>query len=129
MRSDGYDLNIKVVPLGDVKLSMLKTLSLEAIPFSFYVMPKSGVNNLFLHLVAAVRTWPDLAWYEAKVWGWRRGALRRGHCGRHGCIVLLLRRTMEWCGSDLALCTASSCLARYVAVHGVQGLPRRWLGC
>ena len=49
MRSDGYDLNIKVVPLGDVKLSMLKTLSLEAISFSFYVMPKSGVNTCVVH--------------------------------------------------------------------------------
>ena len=44
MESDDDNLNIKVVPLGDVKLFMLKTLSLEAISFSFYVMPKSGVN-------------------------------------------------------------------------------------
>ena len=45
MESDDDNLNIKVVPLGDVKLFMLKTLSLEAISFSFYVMPKSGVNS------------------------------------------------------------------------------------
>ena len=35
MESDDDNLNIKVVPLGDVKLFMLKTLSLEAISFSF----------------------------------------------------------------------------------------------
>ena len=31
MRSDVDDLNIKVIPLGDLKLFMLKSLSLEAI--------------------------------------------------------------------------------------------------
>ena len=35
MESDDDNLNIKVVPLGDVKLFMLKTLSFEAISFSF----------------------------------------------------------------------------------------------
>ena len=35
MRSDVDDLNIKVVPLSDVKLSMPKALSLKAISFSF----------------------------------------------------------------------------------------------
>ena len=38
MESDDDNLNIKVVPLGDVKLFMLKTLSL-------CTLPKSGVNN------------------------------------------------------------------------------------
>jgi hypothetical protein len=45
MGLDDDNLNIKVVPLGDVKLFMLKTLSLEAISFSFYAVPKSDVNT------------------------------------------------------------------------------------
>ena len=38
MESDDDNLNIKVVPLGDVKLFMLKTLSLR-------ILPKSGGNT------------------------------------------------------------------------------------
>ena len=45
MGSDDDNLNIKFVPLGNVKLFMLKTLSLEAISFSFYTVPKSDVNT------------------------------------------------------------------------------------
>ena len=45
MESDDDNLNIKVVPLGDAKLFMLKTLSLEAISFYFYAVPKSDVNR------------------------------------------------------------------------------------
>ena len=45
MRSDVDDLNIKVIPLGGLKLFMLKTLSLEAILLAFCTLPKSGVNT------------------------------------------------------------------------------------
>jgi hypothetical protein len=45
MGLDDDNLNIKAVPLGDVKLFTLKTLSLETISFSFYAVPKSDVNT------------------------------------------------------------------------------------
>ena len=47
MRSDVDDLNIKVIPLADLKLFMLKTLSLEAILLAFCTLPKFGVNRIF----------------------------------------------------------------------------------
>ena len=45
MRSDVDDLNIKVIPLGDLKLCMPKTLLLEAILLAFCTLPKFDVNN------------------------------------------------------------------------------------
>ena len=52
MESDDDNLNIKVVPLGDVKLFMMKTLLLEAISFSF--MPcQNLMSTIRRHFLAA----------------------------------------------------------------------------
>ena len=45
IRSNEYNGNIKVIPLGGLKIFMLKTLSLEAILLAFCTLPKSGVNT------------------------------------------------------------------------------------
>ena len=45
IRSNEYNRNIKVVPLGDVNLFMLKTRSLETIFIAICILPKSGVNT------------------------------------------------------------------------------------
>ena len=93
MRSDGYDLNIKVVPLSDVELSMPKTHSLEAISFSFYVMPKSGVNN-----TGGVA----IAYSRIRTWLGRNGETMSSSCswganqlGRNG-----MRHHVHWEGLD-----------------------------
>ena len=49
MRSNSDKLNIKVIPLSDLKLCMLKTLSLEAILLAFCTLPKSDVNTYVMY--------------------------------------------------------------------------------
>ena len=45
IKSNEYNRNIKVVPLGDVNIFMLKTHSLETIFIAICILPKSGVNT------------------------------------------------------------------------------------
>ena len=45
IRSNEYNRHIKVVPLGDVNLFMLKAHSLETIFIAICILPKTGVNK------------------------------------------------------------------------------------
>ena len=45
IKSNEYNRNIKVVPLGDVNIFMLKTHSLDTIFIAICILPKSGVNT------------------------------------------------------------------------------------
>ena len=60
IKSNEYNRNIKVVPLGDVNIFMLKTRSLETIFIAICILPKSGVNR-----GAHVR------WVSEEKGGWR----------------------------------------------------------